>query len=94
MLDAQITQTFIGQEYGWDHVSDADPAILRTGRESMQFVIDNPSRFPNADFAKAERIVREIDEFFFNYGYLLNEYATDVEMDEAFDMALARDSFA
>ena len=75
MLDAQITHTFIGQEYGWDHVSDADPDMLRQNRECMIRVIENPDQFPNADFAKAEKIVHEIDEFFFQYGDLLSQFA-------------------
>lgn len=75
MLDPQITNTFIGQEYGWDRVSDADPDMLRNNRESMMFVINNPERFPNADFAKAGRIVREIDGFFARYGALLEQFA-------------------
>jgi len=75
MLNAQITNTFIGQEYGWDFVSDADPAMLRQNRESMMFVIENPDRFPNADFAKAEQMVREIDTFFNAHGFLLEQFA-------------------
>lgn len=75
MLNARITNTFIGQEYGWDFVSDADPAMLRQNRTSMMDIIHNPDRFPNADFSKAERIVREIDAFFNDHGALLEQFA-------------------
>jgi hypothetical protein len=75
MLNARITNTFIGQEYGWDRVSDADPAMLRQNRESMMGVIEHPARFPNADFAKAEKIVRSIDAFFNDHGATLEQFA-------------------
>jgi hypothetical protein len=75
MLDPQITYTFIGQEYGWDRVSDADPAMLRQNRESMMGVLENPGRFPKADFNKCAEIVREIDTFFLRYGDLLTNFA-------------------
>lgn len=75
MLNARITHTFIGQEYGWDHVSDADPALLRQNRRSMMFIIENPGQFPNANFPKAQQIVREIDAFFNDHGAVLEQFA-------------------
>ena len=75
MLNARITNTFIGQEYGWDYVSDADPAMLRQNRRSMMFIIENPDQFPNADFPKAHQIVREIDAFFTEHGAVLEQFA-------------------
>jgi hypothetical protein len=75
MLNAQITNTFIGQEYGWDRVSDADPVMLRQNCDSMMGVLQNPDRFPKADFAKAEQIVRAIDAFFNDHGAMLEQFA-------------------
>ena len=64
MIDARISHTFIGWEYGWDRVSDADPALLRNNREAAMRVINNPDQFPNADFAACKTLVAEIDAFF------------------------------
>lgn len=75
MIDTQITHTYIGREFMWDRVSDADPAMLRQNRAAMAWVIKNPARYPDADFAKAEQIVRSIDEFFNLYGDLLEQFA-------------------
>lgn len=75
MLDQQITHTFIGEEYGWDRVSDADPALLRTNREAAMRVINNPDKFPRADFDHIRRHVAAIDEFFAQHGPLLEQFA-------------------
>lgn len=65
--DPQITHTFIGREYGWDRVSDADPALLRNNREAAMRVINNPDDFPNANFTLCAHTVAEIDAFFAQY---------------------------
>jgi hypothetical protein len=75
MLNARITNTLIGQEYGWDFVSDADPAMLRQNRESMMYVIENADIFPDADFTKASNLIKAIDAFFNDYGVLLEQFA-------------------
>lgn len=75
MLNAQITNTFIGREYGWDFVSDADPALLRQNRESLMYVITNADIFPDADFTKASNLIKAIDAFFNDHGTVLEQFA-------------------
>lgn len=75
MLNARITNTTIGQEYGWDYVSDADPAMLRQNRESLMYVIENADIFPDADFTKASKLIKAIDAFFNDHGAVLEQFA-------------------
>lgn len=74
-IDPQITSTYIGREYHWDRVSEADPALLRNNREASMRVINNPDQFPKADFAACRLNVAEIDAFFAQYGLLLEQFA-------------------
>lgn len=74
-IDPQITHTFLGQEYHWDRVSDADPALLRTNREASMNVLTNPSKYPHADFTRIARHVIAIDEFFAEHAALLEKFA-------------------
>lgn len=75
MLDQQITDTFIGREFGWDRVSETDLELLKQSRESMMHVIKYPHQFPLADFTKAEQMVREIDDYCHRHGELLVHFA-------------------
>lgn len=75
VLDPQITQSYIGQEYGWDRVSDVDLDMLRQNRESMMNVLANPTQFPKADLTACNRKVVEIDAFIAQYGDLLVQFA-------------------
>lgn len=75
MIDTQITHTYIGREFMWDRVSDADPELLRNNRTSAMRVLNSPASYPNADFDKCEEMVREIDNFFHCYGSLLDQFA-------------------
>lgn len=74
-MDAQITQTFIGAEYGWDRLSEVKLDILQTNREASMRVINNPHQFPNADFDHCRLHVAEIDAFVAQYGPLLVQFA-------------------
>ena len=70
-INPQITNTTIGREYGWDHVSDADPALLRHNRECAMNVLLNPDRFPRANFSALEEQVAAIDDFFITHNEVL-----------------------
>lgn len=74
MLDQYITNTFIGRKYGWDRVSEANPSLLRNNREAGMRVLNNPDRYPNADFAHIRQHVAAIDTFF-NENPLLERFA-------------------
>ena len=50
MNDERITNTFLGREYGWDRVSDANIEMLRHNRECNMNILAHPHKFPNADF--------------------------------------------
>lgn len=69
-IDPQITHTFIGRTYGWDRVSDADPAILRSNREAAMRVLTNSDDFPLADRPACEALVAEIDVFFATFPFV------------------------
>ena len=71
-INPQITNTLIGREYGWDHVSDADPALLHQNRECAMNVLLNPDRFPRADFAALEEMIAAIDNFLIAHSEVLN----------------------
>lgn len=74
-IDPQITHTYLGTEYGWDRVSDADPQLLRANREACMNIMANPSKYPEADFNRIGRHVAEIDAFFAAHGALLEKFA-------------------
>lgn len=75
MLNTRITDTVIGKIYGWDYLSDVDPELLRNNRKAMILILENPSDFPKADFAHADRVVRAIDALFNEHGDLLDQFA-------------------
>lgn len=75
MMDAQITRSYIGEEFGWDHLSDVDLDLLRNNRASMMNVLANPTQFPKADLVACNRKVVEIDAFMAQYGPLLVQFA-------------------
>lgn len=71
MLDERIADTFIGQKYGWNRVSDADPRRLREDRRTHLAIVINGG----ADSEQAAKLVRAIDEFFYSYGDLVELFA-------------------
>lgn len=75
MMDDQITRSYIGEEFGWDRLSDVDLDLLRNNREAAMRVITNPTQFPNADFPACRTKVTEIDAFMAQYGPLLVQFA-------------------
>lgn len=75
MLNVRITNTVIGREYGWDSLSDVDPQLLRKNRAALVRILEDPARFPDADFDRAERTVRAIDALFSEHGDLLEQFA-------------------
>lgn len=74
-MDVQITQTFIGQHFSWDRVSEAKLELIENNRESAMRVINDPDRFPNAQFDYLKTLVIEIDAFMAQYGTLLGQFA-------------------
>lgn len=75
MLDERITNTFIGREYGWDRVSEANVEMLRHSRECGMNVLTNPDKFPKADFDHIEKHVAAIDEFLTRYDAFVGQFA-------------------
>ena len=75
MRDERITNTFLGREYGWDRVSDVDVAMLRHNRECDMNVLNNPDKFPKADFDYIARRVEATDEFLTRYVALIGQFA-------------------
>lgn len=75
MLDEQITHTFLGREYGWDYVSDVNVEMLRHNRHCNMNVLNNPDKFPKANFDYIAMHVEAIDEFFARYGDLVGNFA-------------------
>jgi hypothetical protein len=74
-LNARITLTPIGREYGWDRLAEVDLELLQTNRAAKMNVIERPGNFPNADIEAVKQQVRDIDAFMSQYGELLVEFA-------------------
>jgi len=74
-LNAFITNTPIGREYGWDRLAEVDLELLQNNRAAKMSVIERPGNFPNADTDACKRQVRDIDAFMSEYGELLVEFA-------------------
>lgn len=58
--DRSITNTWIGQEFGWDKASETDWALVKNNLEAAERVLDNPKLFPKADFASVEKRAFEL----------------------------------
>lgn len=61
--DERITTTFIGREFGWDRMSDVNWPILLTNVMSARRILDNPEKFPRANFDHCEKMDQEGTNF-------------------------------
>lgn len=75
MRDEQITNTFLGREYGWDRVSDVNVEMLRHNRECNLNVLANPDKFPDANLDFIAQHVAAVDDFFARHGDVLANFA-------------------
>ncbi len=58
-----IESQFIREEFQWDCLGDVKWDILRNNLRSAQLILENPKRFPNADFERVEQSAAEIKAF-------------------------------
>lgn len=58
-----IARTYIGREFGWDRVEDVNWEALRQERDAAEIILDNPHRYPAADFEALQLKVDEINDF-------------------------------
>lgn len=63
----RITNTFIGREYMWDSLADVDRDMLRHNLRCKQNILENPEKFPRANFDLLEKQVEEHELFLAMY---------------------------
>jgi len=63
MTSTRITNTFIGKLLQVDYVAEVSVDILYNSRAAARRVLENPDRFPDADFELCEESSSEIDIF-------------------------------
>ncbi len=75
LVDTQITNTPIGQLFMWDTLADVQLDVLENAVVGCRRILNNPSRFPNADFAGTRWKLEQIDASLRTYGDHLAEIA-------------------
>ena len=64
-----ISSPYIRNEFQWDYMGDVKWDILRNNLQAAQKVLENPKRFPKADFDNLAIKEREIGIFLTLNGY-------------------------
>ena len=76
-MNKRITDTPIGQEFGWDHLSDVEGDVLVSSHQAAIRVLENPDQFPGADRVAVLKRAEAIEDFLFDHAEDLAQLAKE-----------------